>query len=327
MATILETCFQRATTGSSRIVFPEGEDDRVVQAAAELAKRGITDPILVGRPEEINRIAENANIDVSAVEIHDSKSDACRERYTDVYRDIRGVRTDTAQKIIGNELIYAALAVRSGDADGMIGGCVRTSGELISASSEVIGLSDTIDIPSSFFLMELPDGEVFVFADPALNENPTAEELADITVSTAESSTAILGWEPRVALLSFSTKGSATHPDVKKVQRATELATERRPEMYIDGEFQADAALNYGIAERKLDEIGEVAGQATVLIFPDLDAANISYKLTQELGGAKAYGPILQGFAEPVSDLSRGASVEDIVGAATITSTLIQGGS
>lgn len=325
--TVLETVEERCKKRETRIVFPEGEDDRIVQAAVVLAREGITSPVLLGDRSRIEEVTSEYELDVSGIEVIDPKTSEMRDAYARAYRKRRDVTEETAHKIVGNELIFGALAVRSGEADGMVGGCVRTSGELIAAGEEVIGLRADTTVPSSVFIMEFANGDVLVFADAALNENPTAEELADIAVSTAASTKALLDRDPRIALLSFSTKGSASHPDVEKVQTATDLARERTGEALIDGELQADAALNEAIAARKLgDDVGAVAGRANTLIFPDLDAGNIAYKLCQELAGASAYGPILQGFEKPISDLSRGASVDDIVGAASITASLVADG-
>ena len=325
MGSVVERFAERAREQRATLVFPEGEDERILRAAETLAEEGLASPVVLGDPTVVRDAAEDHGISLSDVDVVDPKTADEREEYAAAYGDVRGVSAETAMKIVGNELFFAALAVRTGDADGMIGGCVRTSGELISAGKEVIGVTPDVSVPLSFFVVELPDGDVLFFADSALNENPTAEELADVAVTTGESAARLMGWESRVAMLSFSTKGSADHPDVEKVRRATELAAERAGGFDVDGELQADAALDEDTAARKLDDVGPVAGRANTLIFPDLDAGNIGYKLAQELAGASAYGPILQGFAEPVSDLSRGASVEDIVGVAAITASLATG--
>ncbi|MFW5905498.1 MAG: phosphate acetyltransferase [Halorhabdus sp.] len=325
MGTVMEAFEERCNAQRTTLVFPEGEDERILAAASTLAQNELASPVVLGDPDVIRAVAEEHDVSLEDVEVIDPKTADDRTAYAAEYTRVRAVSEDTAMKIVGNELIFAALAVRTGDADGMIGGCVRTSGELISAAEEVIGLQEGVSVPSSSFIMELVDEGVFVFADAALNENPTAAELADIAVTTGENAATLMDWDSRVAMLSFSTKGSGDHPDVEKVRQATELAAERTSDCHVDGELQADAALNESTAERKLDDVGPVAGQANTLVFPDLDAGNIGYKLVQELAGASAYGPILQGFAAPVSDLSRGASVDDIVGAAAITATLAIG--
>ena len=226
-----------------------------------------------------------------------------------------------AKRIVAPPLGFAAAMVASGDADGMVAGLAHPTEEVLMIAEMVIGLSEGVVAPSSFFLMEIPGydgGEAgsLVFADPAVNPDPDVEALASLAVVTAQSAKAILGWEPRVALLSFSTKGSADHPFVEKVAAATARAKAMAPDIAIDGELQADTALVASVAQRKMDDTGPVAGRANILIFPDLNSANIGSKLVQRLAGAASHGPVLQGFAKPVSDLSRGATVEDVVGAA-----------
>jgi len=243
-------------------------------------------------------------------------------------RGDRRITKGMAEKLLRRTLYYSAMMVTAGDAKGMVAGCTSLTATVVVASQLMIGLREGISSPSSFFIMSVPDcpyGENgnFIYADAGVNPDPTPQELAEIAIASAQSAID-LGWQPRIAMLSFSTKGSANHKRVDKVIEATKIAKEMAPDLMIDGEFQLDSAIVPQVAERKVKEPSDVAGRANILIFPDLDAGNISYKITQYLAKAEAYGPLLQGFNKPVNDLSRGASVDDIVGVIAFTSVQAQ---
>ena len=324
---LLDSLVDRAKANKQRIVLPEGTEDRTLTAANQLIRDGVAEIILLGNPGEIEERVKKLGLDdVYRATIIDPKNHEKKDIYANLLLELRkkrGMTPDQAAALVEEPLYLACLMIKNGDANGEIAGAQNTTGDVLRPALQIIKTSPGVKVVSGAFIMftktpQYGENGTLIFADCAVMPNPTAEELASIAVASAQTARSLVGVEPRVAMLSFSTKGSAEHEMIDKVREATRLAKEMNPALLNDGELQADAALVPSVGSSKAPG-SDIAGRANVLVFPTLEAGNIGYKLVQRLGNAEAVGPVLQGMAAPVNDLSRGCSVNDIYNMVVIT--------
>jgi len=327
----IENIKNRAKSNIKTIVLPEAEDLRVIKAAEMVLKEGYAKVVLVGNEESVLAKAKDNNIDLGDTVIVNPKTSEKTETYANELYELRkakGMTLEDAQKLVLDEVYFGMMMVKLNDADGLVSGAAHSTSDTLRPALQILKTAPGTKLVSAFFAMVVPDCDysedgVYVFGDCGLNENPNAEQLAEIAVSSSKSYESLVGKEAKVAMLSYSTKGSAHSELTDKVIEATKILNETHPEIKADGELQLDAAIVESVAKSKAPD-SEIAGSANVLIFPDLNAGNIGYKLTQRFGKAEAYGPLCQGIAKPVNDLSRGCSAEDIAGVVAITAVQAQ---
>ena len=324
MSSFLEKICEKARSDKKTIVLPESTDIRTIKATEEILKKGIANVVLVGNEQKIKELA--GELDISGARIVDPETSDSFQDYAESFYEMRkkkGISMENASETMKNPLYYGVMMVKKGEADGMVAGAINSTANTLRPALQILKTAPGTKLVSAFFVMVVPncefgDNGTFIFSDCGLNENPDADQLSEIALASAQSFKSFIGKEPKVAMLSYSSYGSAKSELVEKVQLATKLAKEKNSSLLLDGELQLDAAIVPSVAKQKAPA-SNVAGQANVLIFPDLNAGNIGYKLVQRLANAEAYGPITQGIAKPVNDLSRGCSAEDIVGVVAIT--------
>ena len=327
----IEEIKNRARNELKTIILPETEDIRVLRAAEKVTNEGFAKIILVGDEETTNKLAEENEINIDGIRIVNPSKSEKYEEYVNKFFELRqkkGVSIEKARETMLNNVYFGMMMVKEGDADGLVSGAAHSTADTLRPALQILKTAEGTKLVSAFFLMVVPDCEfgengTFVFSDCGLNQNPTSDELSEIAISSAKSFEQLVGKEPKVAMLSYSTYGSAKSDLVDKVQEATRILKEKAPNLKADGEMQLDAAIVSSVAASKAPN-SDVAGHANVLVFPDLDSGNIGYKLVQRLAKAEAYGPICQGIAAPVNDLSRGCSADDIVGVIAITAVQAQ---
>lgn len=322
----IESIKQRAKQNIKTIILPEAEDKRVLEAASKVIAQGFAKVILIGNKEQVEKDSKENNIDLSGVEIIDIKSSTKKQEYAQKLFELRqakGMTEEEASKLIEEPIYFGMMMLKNGEADGLVSGAAHSTSNTLRPALQILKTAPNTKLVSAFFVMCVPNCEygehgTFIYGDSGLNQNPNADELSEIAISSAKSFRSLVEAEPKVAMLSYSTYGSAKSELTEKVIEATKLVKEKAPDLLVDGELQVDAAIIPEVSKSKAPG-SPIEGNANVLIFPDLNAGNIGYKLTQRLAKAEAYGPLCQGIAKPVNDLSRGCSADDIVGVVAIT--------